>query len=73
HGSEVPQLTEPSKNHLPRWFFRFQSKRLRVEKKDLKQILFDSCHNPTYPPHTELMKKTVNSGISTLKKPQMTF
>ena len=23
HGSEVPQLTEPSKNHLPRWFFRF--------------------------------------------------
>ncbi|MCV5580563.1 hypothetical protein OFO05_34775, partial [Escherichia coli] len=24
---------------LPRWFFRFQSKRLRVEKKELKKIL----------------------------------
>ncbi|MFX3148285.1 hypothetical protein V6130_26900, partial [Klebsiella pneumoniae] len=39
HGSEVPQLTEPSKNHLPRWFFRFQSKRLRAEQNDLKKII----------------------------------
>ncbi|WP_369605466.1 hypothetical protein, partial [Pseudomonas aeruginosa] len=39
HGSEVPQLTEPSKNHLPSWFFRFQSKRLRAEQNDLKKII----------------------------------
>ena len=39
HGSEVPQLTEPSKNHLPRWFFRLQDERLRADKKDLKKII----------------------------------
>ncbi|HHG0483165.1 TPA: hypothetical protein ACPUFJ_005113, partial [Klebsiella pneumoniae] len=44
HGSEVPQLAEPSKNHLPRWFFRLLSKRLRCQRKDLKRILF---HMPT--------------------------
>ncbi len=38
HGSEVPQLAEPSKNHLPRWFFRLQSKRLRSDTDDLKRI-----------------------------------
>ena len=39
HGSEVPQLTEPSKNHLPRWFFRFPRKRLRFERMNLKKIM----------------------------------
>jgi len=34
------QLLEPSKNHLAGWFFRLQRKRLRVEKEDLKKILF---------------------------------
>lgn len=38
HGSEVPQLTEPSKNHLPGWFFRLQGKRLRIAQKDLKKF-----------------------------------
>ena len=27
------------KNHLPGWFFRFQCKRLRRNRKDLKRIL----------------------------------
>ena len=40
HGSEVPQLTEPSKNHLPRWFFRFRDyifAYLPVNQEDNKQ------------------------------------
>lgn len=36
----LPGLTNLRKNHLPGWFFRFQSRRLRVEKDDLKKILF---------------------------------
>jgi len=48
-GSEVPQLTEPSKNHLPRWFFRFTDTRLLGEKKDLKKILFSSVKRGSFP------------------------
>lgn len=36
----LPGLPNLRKDHLPGWFFRFQSKRLRAEKKDLKKILF---------------------------------
>jgi len=37
---QFPNWLNLRSNHLPRWFFRFQSKRLRAEKNDLKKILF---------------------------------
>ena len=39
-------VNEPSKNHLAGWFFRLQSRRLRLIAKDLKKILYGLLFDP---------------------------
>jgi hypothetical protein len=57
-GSETCRFTEPSKNHLAGWFFRLQSKRLRLIAKDLKKILYGLLSDP----RSSAMPVTVDDG-----------
>jgi hypothetical protein len=57
-GSETCRFTEPSKHHLAGWFFRLQSKRLRLIAKDLKKILYGLLSDP----RSSAMPVTVDDG-----------
>ncbi len=42
---QFPNRLNLRSNHLPRWFFRFQSKRLRLKRQDHKKIINSESSN----------------------------